>query len=366
MKIRSFVSVAMAAVMTASLAACGGSSASSTTAAAPAETKAAETTAAAAEKEAAPAASGEVLELRMANQQATDSVATQLDKKMIERIEKETDGRIKITLYADSALGDYTNVFDELMVGTIDCAHISPVETYDSRVSATMLPYLASSYDELLKAYSEGSFLREELNSALDGVGIQLLGIFCEGFNGIGAMKPLENITEPGADKGLIIRSPMMDVYALCLQDMGFRTSSMPYSDTYTAMQTGVVDGFAGGTAQINYLSFRDIIKEFYDYRYIQEATMIMFSQETWKKISPEDQEIIKGIVVDICEEAADMAESFNDEMMEKMKGEGINVTKFSEEELAAFAESCRANVWPQLAKNYPEGWLEKIEESLK
>ena len=39
---------------------------------------------------------------------------------------------------------------------------------------------------------------------------------------------------------------------------------------------------------------------------------------------------------------------------------------KFSEEELTAFAESCRANVWPQLAKNYPEGWLEKIEESLK
>ncbi len=370
MKFKRALGIVMAAVMAAGLVACSsGSSAPAATTAAAAETTAAaaETTAAAAETTAAAAEpAGEVMELRMANQQSSDSVATKLDKKLIDMINEKSGGRIKITLYADNALGDATNVFDELMVGSIDMAHISPNETYDARISATMLPYLSASYPDLLKAYSKGSFLRDELDEALGAIGIHLAGIFCEGFNGIGAMQDLDNPNVPGADKGCVIRVPMMDVYALSAKDLGFRTSSMPYADTYTAMQTGVVQGFAGGTAQINYLSFRDIIKHFYDYRYIQEATMILFSDATWSKFSAEDQAMITECVNEICAEGADLAESFNDEMMETMEKEGIAVTKFTDEELTAFAESCRKNVWPELAKNYPEGWLEKVEASLK
>lgn len=309
--------------------------------------------------------SGASVTLKMANQHSSDTVANQLDQEMCKRIEEETDGRIKIELYSDSALGDYTNVFDELMVGTIDMAHISPVETYDSRVSVTMLPYLAFSYDELLKVYAEDGFLFGQLNEALGSLGIHLGGVFCEGFNGVGSMQELTNHAVPNAEKGAIIRSPMMDVYSLCLQDMGFRVSSMPYSDTYTAMQTGVVAGLAGGTAQVNYMTFRDLIKAFYDYRYIQEATMILFSQKTWDTFSAEDQETITKIIRETCEKAATMAEDANNEYMEKMEAEGIKVFTFTDEELAGFAESCRANVWPQLAKNYPDGFLEAVQESL-
>lgn len=116
----------------------------------------------------------------------------------------------------------------------------------------------------------------------------------------------------------------------------------------------------------MNYLAFRDIIKCFYDYRYIQEATMIMFSQKTWDKLLPEDQEAITQIVNDICAEAAVQAETVCNDYMDKLTAEGIQVVTFSDEELAAFQESSRTNVWPQLAKNYPDGWLDQVQESLK
>lgn len=311
------------------------------------------------------AAFAEPMTLRMGNQHSAGSLADDLDKKLCERVEKETEGRIKIELYSDSALGDYTNVFDELMVGTVDMAHISPVETYDARVSATMLPYLAFEYDALLKVYAEGSFLREELRETLDGLGIYLGGVFCEGFNGVGAKGELTDPATPGADKGMVIRSPLMDVYSLCLQDLGFRVSSMPYSDTYTAMQTGVVSGLGGIGAQMNYLAFRDIITGFYDYRYIQEATMIMISKATWEKISDEDKATISKIIKEICAESAVLAEQVQTEYIGKLEAEGIKCTTFTAEQLKAFQESVRKNVWPKLEKNYPDGWLKKIEESL-
>ena len=326
-----------------------------------------------AKKEEAPASSGEAsstsdftpITLKMGNQHSAESVANKLDQELCERIAEETEGRVTVELYSDSALGDYTNVFDELMLGTVDMDHISPVESYDARVSATMLPYLASDYDSLLEVYSEGTFLRSELDDALSQLGIHLGGVFCEGFNGIGVMQELENANVAGAEKGCIIRSPMMDVYSLEMIDLGFRVSSMPYSDTYTAMQTGVVAGLAGCTSQMNYLAFRDIITDFYDYRYIQEATMIMISQKTWDKLLPEDQETITNIINDICAKGAEQAESACDEYMDKLEAEGIRVHTFTDEELSAFAESCRTNVWPQLAKNYPDGWLDQVKESV-
>lgn len=330
-------------------------------------------TACGAKKEEAPAVGSEAADpgsftpitLKMGNQHSSETVANKLDQEMCDRIAEETDGRVTVELYSDSALGDYTNVFDELMLGTVDIAHISPVESYDARVSATMLPYLAFDYDKLLEVYSDGTFLRSELDDALNALGIHLGGVFCEGFNGIGVMQELENANVPGAEKGCIIRSPMMDVYSLEMIDMGFRVSSMPYSDTYTAMQTGVVAGLAGGTSQVNYLSFRDIITDFYDYRYIQEATMIMISQKTWDKLLPEDQETITSIINDTCAKGAEQAESACDEYMDKLEAEGIRVHTFTDEELNAFADSCRANVWPQLAKNYPDGWLDQVKESI-
>lgn len=350
---KKLTSLLLALSMTAALAACGSGSTSTTpTPAGDANTD-------------APKTSGETLTLRMGNQQAADSVATRLDQEMCDRIAEATDGRITVQLYSDSALGDYLNQFDELMVGSLDIAHITASEAYDSRTSATMIPYLAFDYETLLSLYADGSFLREELDDALNSVGIHLGGVFCEGFNGIGVMQTLENANVPGAEKGCIIRSPMLDVYQLEMMDLGFRISSMPYSDTYSAMQTGVVAGLAGGTAQINYLSFRDIITDYYEYRYNQEATMILISQKTWDKISAEDQAIITEIIDDICVKAAEEAESACNDAMDKLAAGGINVHTFTDEELAAFAESCRANVWPELGKNYPDGWIDHLLEAV-
>ena len=101
-------------------------------------------------------------------------------------------------------------------------------------------------------------------------------------------------------------------------------------------------------------------------YKYNQEATMIMFSQKTWDKILPEDQEIIQNIVNDICVKSASESDAINEEYMAKMEEEGLTVVRFSDEELEAFAKSSRENVWPQLAKNYPDGWLDKVAASLE
>lgn len=76
----------------------------------------------------------------------------------------------------------------------------------------------------------------------------------------------------------------------------------------------------------------------------------------------PQDQEVITEIIYEKCEEIPARAEALENEYMDKMTSEyNIEIVHFSDEELNAFAESCRKNVWPQLAENLPADFLDNI-----
>ncbi|GFI60853.1 sialic acid-binding periplasmic protein SiaP [Clostridiales bacterium] len=304
--------------------------------------------------------------LKFANQHPSDSTASQSDREICEAIEEATEGRVKVELYTDSALGDYTSVFEELMMGTIDMAHITAVETYDARMSGAMLPYLGSNFEELGRAYSPDNYLFKTVFDVAQNLGIRTFGFYCEGFSGVGVASELTNPNVPGQDKGAIVRIPGLDNFALAAKDLGFRTSTIAYSDTYTAIQTGTVTGWVGGPPNLNYLYFRDVIDHYYHYMRTQEATQILMSEKTYQSLLPQDQDAITEIIQGKCKESLELAARDDAEYMQMMADMGITIVEFSDEERAAFAESCRANVWPQLAGNTSQEFLDNIEASLK
>jgi TRAP-type C4-dicarboxylate transport system substrate-binding protein len=301
------------------------------------------------------------VEWRMANQHPLDSFVTAADQEIIEEIKEATEGRVNITLYPDSQLGDYLSVFDELMVGSIEMAHISVNEAYDSRLLGTFLPYLATGYEQLESIYSPDAYLFQTMHEIEAGLGIELMGFFCEGFDGVGTDAELTDPAVIGAEKGVLIRVPAMDTFAKCNIELGFRTSTIPYSDTYTSIQTGIVDGWAGGPANLNYLYFRDVLKYYYDYQQVQEATHILISQAAFESLLPEDQEAIRSIIQEKCAGSIELAQADEGKYKDLLETEGVTVVEFTDEERAAFAKAVRDNVWPELAETFTQEFLDNV-----
>lgn len=299
---------------------------------------------------------------KFGNQHNSTQIATIIDKEIAEEIETATEGRVKIDLYTDSALGDYTSVFDELMLGTVQMANITGVDTYGGLLNAAMIPYLLTDWDQCNVAYRPDGVIFGAVSELLDGLGVKLMGFVPEDFVGIGTQKELTNATVPNAEKGALVRVPMTDVFALSTMDLGFRTSSIAYSDAYAALQTGVVDGMDGNGALATCTAFGDVTKYFYNYQHLCEATMILISAQAWNALLPEDQEAITEIIYNKCTEIPERAQALENEYMEKMTADyGIEIVNFTSEELEGFAASCRENVWPQLAQAYPDGFLDKV-----
>ena len=304
--------------------------------------------------------------LKFANQHPSNSTASDSDRRICEAIKEATDGRVTVELYTDSSLGDYTSVFEEVMMGTIDMCHITAVETYDARMSGSMLPYLGSNYNELRVAYDPDNYLYKTVFEVAQGLGMRTFGFYCEGFSGVGVASELTNANVAGQPKGAIVRVPGLDNFALPDKELGFNTSTIAYSDTYTAIQTGTVTGWVGGPPNLNYLYFRDVINYYYHYMLTQEATQIFMSEKTWQKLLPQDQEAIDQIIKAECAASFDLAAADDAEYMKMMADEGITIVEFTDEERAAMADAVRANVWPQLAKNTSQEFLDNILASIK
>jgi TRAP-type C4-dicarboxylate transport system substrate-binding protein len=310
--------------------------------------------------------SPEKISLRVAGQHPADHVATAALKKIKERVESESDGRIELILYPGNQLGDYTLVYEEVMRGSIDIAHIFIPSQYDEKLEITSIPYLVQDYEEMKKVFSPGSFMYEKYEELHQNLGVKLLGIYAEGFIGVGTKKRPDNPADPQGNKNVLIRIAPLEVYKLAAEGLGFTTTTIPYADLYSALQTGVADGWIGGPPALNYLSFRDVINYYMPYNTFIENTSYLINYDLWNSLSEEDQKIIADAFQAEAMASFDLSKAEDEKYMDLMAQEGIEVIEFSDEELSAFANHIRETCWPKLTDRFGEDIMQGILEDLK
>ncbi len=315
-------------------------------------------------KENAEQTATETKTLRLALQSGSETGPTKAAEDAAAAIEERTNGALKIDVYPDQQLGEYTTVYDELMMGTIDMAIISVVDNYDSRLAAGFLPYLASSYDQLHTVLAPDNYLCQQMYNIQHDMGIEFFGFYCEGFVGVLCNEQLKNANVSNADKGLLMRVPTSDVWNNTFVRLGFRTSQIPYSDAYSALQTGLVDGFTGGPAYGIYDGFRDVGQYYYCYDAICENVQILMSSKVFESLTKDQQQIVTEELNKLSDSSIDDAETLEIESRAKLKDAGINVIEFTQSERDAMAKDVRDNVWSQLESQFTPEFIANLKAS--
>lgn len=293
--------------------------------------------------------------INIASQYAKNHPATQALEVFKKRIETETSNRIKIRIFPANQLGDYTQMYEELRRGTIDMGLISVPSQFDTRLEITYLHYLALNYNQARHIYARGSNLFNILEKLHNDLNVKFLGFNAEGFGGLGLTKNPDNIKDPNVAKGILLRVPPMAVFKDAAADQGFKTVSVPFAELYTALQTGVADGWSGGPALVNYLQFRDVIKYFIVNNNFFESTSYLMSGKLWKSLSQDDKNMIQSAVIDLQEKSFKISQENDAKAIKLLQESGIEVVNFSDDELKIWADHSRNITWPKL-----EGRLSK------
>ncbi len=281
-------------------------------------------------------------------------------------VEKGTEGRVVLDVFPANQLGDYTQVFEEIRRGTIEMGLIFLPSQFDPMLEVGSLPFLAETSEGMQKQLSPGSVVYSIIESSLEKLGVHLLRLYGDGFVGVGLAKKPDNPLQAGAAKNAMIRVAPLAVYKETAEDLGFRTTTIPYADTYTSIQTGVCDGWIGGSSQINYLSFRDVIKYYIPYNCLFDQTAYIVSTKVWERISPEDQQVLINAVNEQADKSFLESNAEDMEYQKKLAEAGVEIISIPEKEMAELAEHIRNITWPKLEEIYGKETLEKIKESLQ
>ena len=248
------------------------------------------------------------------------------------------------------------------MKGTIGMASCMVGTSFDERFEMLMIPYLANDYETALRVFSPGSNYYESLDSVYGDGGVQLLNIYLDGYMGIGATEIAEDgLMDPTAQKGLTYRSPGTKSAIATVKGLGYMYSTIPYAETYTAIQTGIVDGWMGGPAYLNNQGFSDVIKYFIDMRYCMEPQPTFINAELLNSMPEEYQKIIMETFAEEGARVAVERESVDNQALEDLKAKGITVITPTEEELTNIADYFHKNIWPDLTDSLGDEILQGI-----
>lgn len=276
-------------------------------------------------------------------------------------VEEETGGDVTVRVFPASALGDYTSVQERISVGAIDMA-IQPAATgADRKMQIASFPYLASSWEQARKIWGDSGILYQTMTDLYQDQNITLLAAYPAYFSGISLNREPVNPggTEP---KGIKVRVPGIKSFQLTGEVLGYIPAPIPFSDAYTAIQTGVVDGVIGSGAEGYYASFRDVTKTYLPVNLHFEVWFLIISNESLAALDEEDQAALKKAAKEFESKRWDVAEKEQGDWEQKLANElSTNVIELSDEQISAMAENVRQNVWPQILEDVGEEWAQNI-----
>jgi TRAP-type C4-dicarboxylate transport system substrate-binding protein len=271
-----------------------------------------------------------------------------------------TEGAVGIEIFPASALGDYTTVQERISVGAIDMAVQPAATAQDRRMQISSFPYLADTWEDARRVYGPGGVVRETVADLYQQQDITMLAAYPVYFGGtaLNVAHPAPGSIEPN---GIKVRVPPIRSFQLTAEALGFIPSPIPFSEAFTAVQTGVVDGVIGGGAEGYYASFRDVTKTYIPVNSHFEIWYLIISNESLGDL---DEAGRAALIAEAANfetlrwEAAEADQAANEQRLADL---GAMIADISDEELAAISAHVRETVWPAVLEDIGTEWGQTI-----
>ncbi len=198
-------------------------------------------------------------------------------QKAIELIKERSNGKIVIEQVGNGALGNEASTFAQCMEGSIDITGIgtSIAGTYTDTMNVFQLPFLIQSYEQeaAVMQSDEWIALRERANEEMESVTIISMTEF--GMREFATIdKPIRTIDDI---KGLKLRSVGNPIIDEALSLVGANPVNIAYTDLYSSLQNGVVDGEEVNATSVSMQKHYEVvnyISEIGFYPYLSMAVM--------------------------------------------------------------------------------------------
>lgn len=266
---------------------------------------------------------------------------------------EKTDGRLSLDIYYGGQLGDKAVHLQSLQTGVLDMSMIMSGVLVDygaKDLKVFTLPYL---FDNVAHARAvEKSAIGKKLIDSIQSSGTRMVGLGTYQESARNYFFKNKRVTKIADLKGMKIRCQEGSIYLETMEAFGASPLSVSFSELYSALQTGIVDGAEQPLSGYCSNQFQEVSKYYLLDKHEISPNIILFSEITWNKLSPKDQALIK--------EAFDESVLYFNTLSDEKDGELIETIKASGVEILEPAnpqewQDAVAGIYKKYAANYQE-----------
>lgn len=249
-----------------------------------------------------------------------------------EEVNEKTDGRVQIKIFPNGQLGSENENLEQLQAGVIAMTKVSApgLATYNEAYNAFGLPYIFNDTEDFYHVMDSQQMQDFFLSTGDDG--FVTLTYYTSGARSFYTKD--RAIRTPADLKGLKIRTMDSQMAIDMMNCLGGSATVMGYSDIYTGMQQGVIDG-----AENNVTALRDhgdVTKYYCFDEHTRIPDMVVIASSVWNKFSDEQKSIVAECAKTATEEYKDAWKKFEDEVLDKAVNQnGVELVK--DVDIAAF-----------------------------
>jgi len=248
-----------------------------------------------------------------------------------------------IKIYPFQALGNFGEASDMMRQGLLQYCTCGPFPFFKTAptVFGGLIPYLFDDMDHQIRfVRSKGGYI-DKINETSTKAGIRMLdNVHTSGHMGLFTVKKPVRTLEDAKDLRLRFMAPPQKVQ---YEAMGAKGVGIPWSDVYTALQTGMVDGYVHGPMTALQFKHTEVFKYFTRLEMNRVSMGISMSESYYQSLSREQKKVLYEAVAVARKANAKWMATYVPKNLDKLRKAGIEVIDLSPEELGRFKSKINA-----------------------
>ncbi|HEY9548822.1 MAG TPA: TRAP transporter substrate-binding protein [Kiloniellaceae bacterium] len=266
--------------------------------------------------------------------------------------------KAEVQVFGSSQLGSDTELLQKLKLGQVQFALPSSVmSSVDPTFGIFEMPYIIKSRDHMKRV--QDAVMESKLQPAAEAHGYRIIGLWENGFRHI--TNNVRPISQPDDLKGVKLRTPKGEWRVKMFKLYGANPSPMAFSEVFTALQTGVMDGQENPYTQIWSAKFQEVQKYLSITGHVYTPAYALVSERHYADL-PED---VRSVLDQCGQETQafvyETAAKMETDLLDKLKEGGIEVNEADKDAFIAASKP----VYEDFAGSV-EGGQELIDTILK
>ncbi len=249
-------------------------------------------------------------------------------------IEKRLPGQFEFKLFPSGQLGKEKDLMTNIQAGALEMINVaSGVMKLDKKLGVFDLPWLFSDRDHVRAAMAAG--LEDAIRTRIEEVGnMKVIGVYENGFRHV--INSERAVAEPFDLEGLKIRISGGKFRQQVFQNMGATPQKVSWGETFTALQTGVVDGAEAATYGFYEQKHFEVAGFLSLTSHVYTPSFLVASNAFFDSLTAEQQQVFVEVGREITDAAYEASAALEAKYFEEMKGR----LEINEVDLAAFKDA--------------------------